>query len=207
MVQKNKEDIAKKRQSNLIHHLKKEETVMKWALVAAGIIILLLLLYIGYATDWMKGLKTDSDTNPVSTSLDSSKTGDGSGTDTGSTNGTQGTSGTSRTTTNTTTNGQPGTNTTTNNSTTERTSTNTTTNNTTTTPPPADSSNALIDLYADTNVGDSLDTIIARAAQLNIGVDCQDLLLVRTCTLTAGDAKVQIRGLLSTGLVTSILQL
>jgi hypothetical protein len=200
MVKTSKEELAKKRQNKLIQHLKKEDSILKWALVAAGIIILLLLLYIGYATDWIAGIKTDSSTQPIILTPNSSKTA--TGTDTGSTGGT-GTNNTSRTNTGTT-----GTNSTTNN-TTKETTTTTTTNNTTGTDSTVldDTSSALVKLYNGTKVGDSLDTIINRATDLGIGVDCQDMLLVRTCTLTAGDSKVQVRGLLSTGTVTSLLNL
>jgi len=206
MVKTSKEELARKRQNKLIQHLKKEDSILKWALVAAGIIILLLLLYIGYATDWIAGIKTDSSTQPIILTPNSSKTATDTGT--GSTGGTgtssTGTSNTSRTNTGTT-----GTNSTTNNTTKETTTT--TTNNNTTTGTDStildDASSALVKLYNGTKVGDSLDTIINRATDLGIGVDCQDLLLVRTCTLTAGDAKVQVRGLLSTGIVTSLLNL
>ena len=206
MVKTSKEELARKRQNKLIQHLKKEDSILKWALVAAGIIILLLLLYIGYATDQIAGIKTDSSTQPIILTPNSSKAA--TDTDTGSTGGTgtssTGTSNTSRTNTGTT-----GTNSTTNNTTKETTTT--TTNNNTTTGTDStildDASSALVKLYNGTKVGDSLDTIINRATDLGIGVDCQDLLLVRTCTLTAGDAKVQVRGLLSTGIVTSLLNL
>jgi len=200
MVKPSKEELARKRQNKLIQHLKKEDSILKWALVAAGIIILLLILYIGYATDWTAGIKTDSSTQPIILTPNSSKTAAGTNTDsTGST----GTNNTSRTNTGTT-----GTNSTTNNTTKE--TTNTTTNNNTTGTDSTildDASSALVKLYNGTKVGDSLDTIIDRATDLGIGVDCQDLLLIRTCTLTAGDSKVQVRGLLSTGIVTSILNL
>lgn len=204
MAKTSKEELAKKRQNKLIQHLKKEDSILKWALVAAGIIILLLLLYIGYATDWIAGIKTDSSTQPIILTPNSSKTATDTGT--GSTGGTgtnsTGTSNTSRTSTGTT-----GTDSTTNNTTKETTTT--TTNNTTGTDSTIldDASSALVKLYNGTKVGDSLDTIINRATDLGIGVDCQDLLLVRTCTLTAGDSKVQVRGLLSTGIVTSLLNL
>lgn len=202
MGKTSKEELAKKRQNKLIQHLKKEDSILKWALVAAGIIILLLLLYIGYATDWIAGIKTDSSTQPIILTPNSSKTATGTDT-TGSTSGT----GTNSTGTNTTNTGTTGTNSTTNNTSKETTTTTTTTNNSNGATVVDNVSDALLKLYDGTKVGDTLDDVINRATNLGIGVDCQDLLLVRTCTLTAGDSKVQVRGLLSTGIVTSILNL
>lgn len=206
MGKTSKEELAKKRQNKLIQHLKKEDSILKWALVAAGIIILLLILYIGYATDWVAGIKTDSSTQPIILTPNSSKTATDTGT---SGTGGSGTSSTGTSRTNTTNTGTTGTNSTTNNTTKETTTTTTTNNNTTGTDSTLldDASSALVKLYNGAKVGDSLDTIINKATSLGIGVDCQDLLLIRTCTLTAGDAKVQVRGLLSTGIVTSLLNL
>jgi len=201
MAHASKEDITKKRQANLIDKLKKKETIMKWGLIAAGIIVLLLLLYIGYATDWMRGLKTSSGPQSVNPSLDSAT----------APTSTDGVSTNDSTTTNrttpggtTTTNGGS-TNTTTNNNTTRENSSTTTNNTTTTTPAP--SSNLLLDLYAATNVGDTLDTVLNDARNLGATTDCADALLIRTCTITLGDTQVQVRGLLNTGLVTSVLNL
>jgi len=207
MVKTSKEELAKKRQNKLIQHLKKEDSILKWALVAAGIIILLLILYIGYATDWIAGIKTDSSTQPIILTPNSSKTAT-TGTDTSGGTGSTGTSNTDSSHTSTTNSGTTGTSSTTNNTTKETTTTTTTNNNTGTDSTLLDdASSALVKLYDGTKVGDSLDTIINKATSLGIGVDCQDLLLVRTCTLTAGDTKVQVRGLLSTGIVTSLLNL
>lgn len=201
------------KQARTIQSLKEKENWMKWGLVAALIIILLLLLFIGYATDWTRGIKTTSSTTPLSANLDSGKTTD---TGTGETNGTGGGSGTNGQSGNSGSSGQNGSNGsngtngtnggTTNNSTT----TNNTTNNTTTNPPanpPTTAYDALLEIYNSTGVGANLKEIVDKAVANGISATCTDDLLLRSCTLTAGGLTVTLRGLLSTGLLTSIIRI
>ncbi len=195
---------AEAKQAKTIKTLKEKENWMKWGLVAALIIILLLLLFIGYATDWTRGIKTTSSTTPLSANLDSEKTA------TGTTNGSSGSSGTSGSTGSSGSNGSNGTNggggtsSTTNNTTTNNT-TNTTTNPPAT--PPTNAYDTLLDIYNGTGVGANLNEIVDRAVANGVDVNCTDDLLLRSCTLKAGDLTVNLRGLLSTGLLTSILRL
>lgn len=198
------------KQAKAIQNLKKKENWMKWGLIAALIIILLLLLFIGYATDWTRGFKTASDT-PLSTSLDSTKSGATTPTTgtsgSGGGGGNSGTPGTPGSNGSNGTNGTGGGRTTTNNSTTNN---STTTNNTTTTNPPAEAPTNLLDvlnnIYESTGIGSNLDTIVNNAIASGIDVQCENGLLIRTCTLSVGDQHVTIRGLLSTGLVTSVIR-
>lgn len=189
------------RQKKLIDRLKKEENWMKWGLFGALIIILLLLLFIGYATDWMAGLRKDSSVTPLSSTLDSTTQGADAGTGTGS-NPTQGSTSSQGSTANT------GTKSSTDTTRSSNTSTNTTTNNTTntTTPTPTTPPNSLLNLYTDSNVGTSIDDLISRANGLGVDVACADGLLVTDCTFSVGDYKITTKSLLGTGLTTSILK-
>ncbi len=207
------DDAAKiSRQKKLIQQLKKKENWMKWALVASLIVILLLLLFIGYATDWTTGLRKDAATTPISTDLDSSKSGTGSDAGTsgtgsngsggaGSNGGTGGTGGTGST-------GGSGTNTTTDRSSSNTSSTtnnsSTTTNNNTTTPAPTSTpEDNLLTLFVGTNVGESIEGIIAQAQGLGIGVECSDVLLIKECTFTAGNTSFSTKSV--SGIITSVL--
>ncbi len=188
------------KQKKVIKDLREKEHWMKWGLIAALIIILLLLLFIGYATDWMAGLRKDSSVTPVSSTLDSSKQGSGAGESSSTPNGTatqNSTSGTGRSATSDTNRSSTTTNSTTNNSTT----TNTTTPNTPATPP-----DSLLSLYTDSNVGTSINDLVSRANSLGISSSCSDGVLVSECTFSVGDFDITTKNLLGTGLVTSILK-
>lgn len=203
MKQPKKHTDTEVRQKRIIEKLKKKETLMKWGLIAAGIIILLLLLWLGYATDWARGLKKDSDNKPINSSLDSDTSGAGAGT--GATTPT----GTNNTRTTDSTNGRQNT-TTTNNSTTDRTTTNnTTTNNNSTTPAeaPTTLADAVLEIYNSTGVGETLDDVLTRLRNVGATVECSDLLLIRTCNVSGGGISIQVRGLITTGDVTSLLRL
>lgn len=189
------------RQKKLIDRLRKEENWMKWGLFGALIIILLLLLFIGYATDWMAGLRKDSSVTPLSSTLDSTTqgadagTGSGSGTGTTSNQGSTANTGTRSTT-----------DTTRSNTSTNSTTSNTTTNNTTTPPPASTPPSSLLNLYADSSVGTSINELLSRANSLGIATSCSDGLLVQECTFSVGEFKITTKNLLGTGLVTSILK-
>jgi hypothetical protein len=203
------------KQARTIQSLKEKENWMKWGLVAALIIILLLLLFIGYATDWTRGIKTTSSTTPLSANLDSGKTADTgtSGTNGNSTSGNSGTngqSGNSGSRGQNGLNGSNGTNGTNGGTTNNSTTTNNTTNNTTTNPPakaPTTAYDALLEIYNSTGVGANLKEVVDKAVANGISATCTDDLLLRSCTLTAGGLTVTLRGLLSTGLLTSIIRL
>ena len=198
------------RQKKIIQQLKKKENWMKWALVASLIVILLLLLFIGYVTDWTTGLRKDTATTPISTDLDSSKTGAGSdtGTSGSGSNGSGGNTGGSGGVGGAGSAGGSGTDT--NTSTTERssssdTSSTTTNNNSTTNNNTTTQESVLTQLYNQTGAGDSIDEVISQAQSLGISVDCTDTLLVKECTFTAGGESFSTKSV--SGLVTSVLGL
>lgn len=201
--------VKEARQKKLIERLKKEDNLLKWGLLAAGIIILLLLLFIGYATDWTAGLRKQSLSDTGDISLDTAKTPTGTGTPATSTTPNGGGTGTSSTNTTgnrsqSTNNGTTATDTTrdssTSNTSTTTNNSSTTTNNTTT-----DSSNILRDLYESINVGENLETVLNRALGLGAIVNCKEVILLKECTITLGNSSIEIKSLLSTGLITSIL--
>lgn len=191
------------KQKKLIRDLREKETWMKWSLIVALIIILLLLLFIGYATDWMAGLRKDSATAPGTSTLDSSRQGSGTTpssaapTDTTSNGTSTRNNGTSSTGTNSATE-------TSRSNTSTTTTNNSTTNNTTT--PPSTPPDSLLNLYADSNVGTSINDLINRANNLGISSSCNDGLLVRECTFSVGEFTISTKNLLGTGLVTSVLK-
>ena len=196
----------------LMKKIAAEERWLKWGMLGLLILLLLLFLFLGYATDWTNGLRKHSANTPLTTNLDSATTGDGSAGEQSTANGSTGS--TTTTTNNTTTPGTPGTNTnsstnTTNN--TERTNTsssrtetnnNTTTNNTTTTNQPPQ---GLLNLYADTTVGDTLDSVVKQATELGVDVNCNNEILIRNCTFKLGNSSFSTKSLLGTGLITSVL--
>lgn len=198
------------KQKKLIDSLRKEEKWMKWAILGALIVVLLLLLFIGYATDWMTGLKGSSST-PLSSTLDSSSQKAGTGTtnpvagstNTGTTSNQGSTSGSNQRTatgTNTATDTTRSNTSTTNSSTTNNTTTNTTT------PAPATPSNGLVSLYTDSTIGEPINNILNRAQSLGIAGTCTDGLLITDCTFAVGDYRITTKNLLGTGIVTSILK-
>jgi hypothetical protein len=206
MSRKVKPELAKvaereKRQERLLKTYKKHERWMKWVIIGLIILVLLLILLAGYATDWTRGLNKDSSykSTPLATSLDA-VSGEG---DTDTAN--QVTNGTGTTTR--TTNGQSNNSTntakeTTNNSTT--TVRETTTNNNNNPTDPSTPSNALINLYTETNAGDNIDGILDLANGLGLTIECQNDILIQTCRFIDGDLTITTKNLLGTGIITSI---
>jgi cytoskeletal protein RodZ len=173
----------------------------KW-LIGAGVVILILILLlaaaIGYSYNWGNGtsknaarqaIPTTSDTSPADETNTSDKNGGGS--DGGSSINTDHTS--------STTNGQNS-----NTSTTKETTTSNdiTTNTNTTTP----SSSTLQQLLDEIQVGDNLDVRIKKALNLGITVNCSiEVLIVKVCDFSQSGQTITVRGLLSNGLINSVL--
>ena len=209
--QVSKTDEKNKRLQKALKKLKKKEHWMKWGLIAAIIIILLLLLFLGYATDWARGLHKAS-TTPLATGLDSQSTAadESSNANTGSGGGSNGGGGGGGSTS------QTGTSNTTKESTNNSTSTNTTTNTSSTTTNNntdnggggggSTSSDELITLYNSSSVGEPIQNIIARGNDLGLAPTCTTGVLIETCTYSEGDQVVTIKSIAATGLVTSITQ-
>ena len=203
------EDKNKKLQK-VIKTLKKKEHWMKWAIGVAAVIILLLLLLLGYATDWTRGLHKASTTGttPISTDLDAQTTKDssstpndskGSSSDNGATTETGNAStGTSTTNSQGTSETSKETNT---SSTTNNTNNTSTTTNNATTPQPG-----ILSLYADSSVGETLNTILDRATSLGVPASCTSDLVLEICVFQQDGEIVTVKSLLLNGLVTSIIR-
>jgi hypothetical protein len=58
-------------------------------------------------------------------------------------------------------------------------------------------------LFVDTNAGESIESVIAQAQALGIGVECTENLLIKECTFTAGNARFSTKSV--SGLITSVL--
>jgi hypothetical protein len=67
---------------------------------------------------------------------------------------------------------------------TSTTTTNNTTTNTTTTTQPAAPSSGLLNLYADSSAGDSIDGVVQQAKLLGLSADCEDHIVVQVCVFT-----------------------
>lgn len=210
------ESIQKDQQKErkILGSIMRQEQYSKWMLIAIIVLLLLLILFAGYATDWLRGLKKDDvGTTGIKTSLDSATTANestagstNSGSGSGSTGGggttTTGsnTGSTSTTNTGTTSTARESTNTTTNSSTTNNSST--TTNNNTTTP--AEQESKLLNLYADTSIGETISSVLNDASLLGVSKECRNEVLIQVCDFRDGDLLVTTRNLLGTGLITSI---
>jgi hypothetical protein len=189
------------RQQKLLDTMEKRERWMKWVIIGLIVLVLLLILFLGYATDWTKGLHKDAATNTPtaldSASLPSGGTQSGASTVGGSngSNGSNGGSSANGTTTNSGT-AKETTNTSTSN-------TSTTTNNTTT--PAGNPSSGLLSLYSDTSAGDNISQVLDQASTLE-GVTkvCHTELLVQVCDFTDGVVTVTTKNLLGSGLITSV---
>ena len=172
-----------------ISRLQEKERWMKWLLITAVIVILLLLLFLGYATDWTRGLRRDPEVS--NTSLDTateeadadsaSKASERSTTSTGG--------GSTQTSSNTT-----------NKTTVNR---NTTKNNSVTS---VDKSllEDLASLYQNVSVGDNINDVFGLASELGVAVSCENKALVEVCVFGEGDSVVTTKSLLGTGIVTSL---
>lgn len=200
---------GQRQQQRMLDTMRQREDWMRWLLVALIIIVILLILFFGYATDWTKGLRKDAATGATNdaattaagtdtsansatpSTTGSTGTGTNTGTSTGSTSNT-GTTGTSSTTT--------GTNSTSKES--SSTTNNSTTTNNTTTPATTDNS-GLLNLYANSSVGDNISSILDNLPA-NVNKTCHTELLVQVCDLTEGALTVTTKNLLGTGIVTSI---
>jgi hypothetical protein len=209
------ESIQKDQQKErkLLGSIMRQEQYSKWLLIAIIVLLLLLILFAGYATDWLRGLKKDdTGTTGIKTSLDSAttpnestadsansggggSTGGGGTTTTGSNTGS-----TSTTNTGTTSTARESTSATTNNSTTNNSST--TTNNNTTTPTEQESK--LLNLYADTSIGETISSVLNDASLLGVSKECRNEVLIQVCDFRDGDLLVTTKNLLGTGLITSI---
>ena len=189
-----------KRQQRLLNTMEKREQWMKWLIIGLVILVLLLILFLGYATDWTRGLRKDKDVtgNPdASTMLDSTKAKDGANTIGSGANGSNGSGGDGGATTNRDSAKDSSTTSTSNTST-------TTNNSTTTTDPgtPTDNSD-LISLYDGTSLGDDIAKIL-NSVPPTVSQSCHTELLVQVCDFTEGDSTVTTKSLLGSGLITSI---
>ena len=181
-------------QNRELSALKKKEHWMKWGLWSSAIVILLLFLVLGYATDWTRGLRKDTDLALSDTSLDSAQ--QPVGTDTSTAAGTNGQNGAGTNSSDKTTASET--------SNTSTTTNNTTTNNSTATPnePP---SNDIQTFYNGLGLGEALEAAIARAEALGLDVDCSETIVVRTCDVSDGDSTVTLRSLMGINDITSII--
>ncbi len=192
-------------QKRRIADLKKQDHRLKWATGIACVAVLLLLLLLGVATDWTRGLKSAT---PITSSLDTLRSSDGTGTSGGGSSDTTGSASSTGSGGSNGTNGSNGANdtsgggstTTTNSSTTSNTSS--TTNNSTTTPPP---SNGLLSLFADSGVGDNIDNITSKSQILGVSKNCHTDILVQVCDFSDGSGNTMtVRDIVGTGVVTGI---
>lgn len=195
-------------QQRMMENIDKKERILKWAAIGLLILLLLLFLFVGYATDWMKGVHKDSavgtTTTPIQGSLDSAK-GTTTGTDTPATDA----SGTSTTRTNSGTNTQTNNNTGTTAKETNTTNTNTSrtdtvTNNNTTTTTPAAAQKGILSLYANSSVGDDISQLLDSSQLLGVSKSCRNEILIQICEFTQDDLLITTKNLLGTGLITSI---
>lgn len=178
----------------------------KWILIGIIVLLLLLMLFVGYATDWMRGVSKDSSLDAGDTSLDATKD---SATDTGTGNADTTTNASEGTNTTTGTNRTNSTNTgsSTNRESTSTTTTTTTNNNPAPNPSPTPTptvSTGLLDLYLNSSVGDDVSSILSNAQLLGLSQECHNAVLVQVCEFSDGNTTVTTKNLLGTGIITSI---
>jgi len=191
-----------RQERKLIGDMIKRERIMKWILIGIAILLLLLILFLGYATDWLKGISKDDavGTTGISAANDANTTPNGTaGTGSTGTNGTTN-NGSTTGTSSTNTTGTNSSNTSKETSSTSTTTNNTTTNNTTTPTP----SSSLLSLYTDSSVGDNISGLLDNASLLGISKTCHTEVLIQVCDFTDGNATITTKNLLGTGIVTSI---
>lgn len=201
-------------QQKLINAYKRQQKWLMWAGIVILILILFLLLVAWYSYDWGNDSTKDAlkqNTPTTTTKQSGSGTTSGSGSATGTAGGNGGSGGTTTTGsggastadgTNTASTSSEESSSTNNSSTTNN---STTTNNTTTNNNTADQPEGLLTLYADSNVGDTLDSVLSNASSLGLGTDCRiELVVVRVCDIAEGDNVVTVKSLITNDLVTSI---
>lgn len=202
-----------KKEQKLIRLYKKQQTWVKWGLIVAIILLLLWMLAFGYASNWWQGPGKASikETTPTSsTHKAADKTPASSSRINGGGQSGSSSTGTSDSQRSTNSDSNSSSDTDRSSSTTNRSTTNnssTTTNNTNNTG--SDDSSLVEDLtgfYGGLKVGDTIDSVLARADALDIDYDCNIVLIaVQECNFGVGDVKVTTRNLLGTNLLTSII--
>lgn len=174
--------------ANKLSKIEQLKRTNRWILWIAAIIIFFLLLgmlIMGYASNWWQEPETADRTGSFSTDSGQNGSSGTSGQNGGGGNG-SGSTNTSRESSSTT-----------NNTTTNNNTTNDNTNN----------SKSLIEtLLEEIEPGDDIDTIIARATQLGIDVDCSNTLIaVQECKFSAGDYTITTKNLITDDGITGIL--